>query len=266
MKYLLLPSLFLFVLFSCGDATSESTVSIKVEPSVTGKENIQKPQTSTDTLPDMPEAISGRVNQTLNFPYLLNQDGIDKLDLSDNELSTEEVELLSQYLIVKDGISNIGNLLNSYFSFNHLIDSIGEEAYNDQIDLGMTQYFDAYLHYRVNLGEHKYYLIWSLDYGTYEACPYYEGQYVLATLCVNDKISNTVYIGEDSGGGDPPYMTSVFAGGDLWDTYIEVKRFEEYTEDIDMPSSDEYEMQTITEKSKSKCRYLITDQRIILDK
>ena len=140
----------------------------------------------------LPEAISGRVNQTLNFPYLLNQDGIDKLDLSDNELSTEEVELLSQYLIVKDGISNIGNLLNSYFRFNHLIDSIGEEAYNDQIDLGMTQYFDAYLHYRVNLGEHKYYLIWSLDYGTYEACPYYEGQYVLATLCVNDKISNIV--------------------------------------------------------------------------
>ena len=38
-------------------------------------------------------------------------------------------------------------------------------------------------------------------------------------------------------GGDPPYMTSVFAGGDLWDTYIEVKRFEEYTKDIDMPSS-----------------------------
>ena len=159
MKYLLLPSLFLFVLFSCGDATSESTVTIKVERSVTGTENKQKPQIFTDTLPDMPEAISGRVNQTLNFPYLLNQDGIDKLDLSDNELSTEEVELLSQYLIVKDGISNIGNLLNSYFSFNHLIDSIGEEAYNDQIDLGMTQYFDAYLHYRVNLGEHKYYLI-----------------------------------------------------------------------------------------------------------
>ena len=115
-------------------------------------------------------------------------------------------------------------------------DSDDDRDYKD----GMTQYFDAYLHYRV-IGKSINHLIWSLDYGIYEACPYYEGQYVLATLCVNDKISNTVYIGEDSGGGDPPYMTSVFAGGDLWDTYIEVKRFEEYTEDIDIPSSDEYE-------------------------
>ena len=61
-------------------------------------------------------------------------------------------------------------------------------------------------------------------------------------------------------------MTSVFAGVDLWDTYIEVKRFEEHTEESDMPISDEYEMQTTTEKSKSKCRYLITDQHIVLDK
>ena len=266
MKYLFFSSLFLFVLFSCGDVTSESTVSIQVEPSAIGADNIQKVQTEIDTLPQMPGEVLGRVNQTLNFPYLLNQEGISKLDLSDNELSREEVELLSQYLIVKDGFSDIKTRLNSYFSFYHLIDSIGEEAYNDQIDIGMTQYFDAYLHYRVNLGEHKYCLIWSLDYGTYEACPYYEGQYVLATLCVNDKISNTVYIGEDSGGGDPPYMTSVFAGVDLWDTYIEVKRFEEHTEESDMPISDEYEMQTTTEKSKSKCRYLITDQHIVLNK
>ena len=121
MKYLLLPSLFLFVLFSCGEATSESAVSIEAEPTLTVTDNIQKPQSSTDTLPDMPEEISGRVNQTLNFPYLLNQDGIDKLDLSDNELSTEEVELLSQYLIVKDGISHKITELSFLLCFNGIV-------------------------------------------------------------------------------------------------------------------------------------------------
>ena len=266
MKNLFLVSLLFYSLTSCGDNTDNKSATNNVESVSSGTDDVQEPVKEIDTLLAMPAEISDRVNRTLDIPFLVNEKTIDNLDLSDNGLSMEEVQLLSQYLIVKPNFSDIDSRLNSYFSFNHLIDSIGEEAYNDQIDLGMTQYFDAYLHYRVNLTEKKYLLIWSLDYGTYEACPYYAGQYVLATMCVDGKISNTVFIGEDSGGGDPPYMSSVFAGSDVWDTYIEVKLFEEYTEESDMSGADEYEMETHTETSKSQCRYLITDQNIQLDK
>ena len=57
-------------------------------------------------------------------------------------------------------------------------------------------------------------------------------------------------------------MTSVFAGSDVWDTYIEVKLFEEHTEDSEIP---EEEIRH-TQKNKSKCRFLITENNIILDK
>ena len=266
MKNLILFSLLIYGLTSCGGATDEKSTTHDVVSVSSGTDEVIQSVRDIDTLPEIPAEISDRVNKTINFPYLLNQDAIDDLDLSDNGLSHDEVELLSQYLIVHPGFSDIESRLDSYFRFNQLIDSIGEEAYNNQIDLGMTQYFDAYLHYRVNLTEKKYLLIWSLDYGTYEACPYYEGQYILATMCVDGKISNTVFIGEDSGGGDPPYMSSVFAGSDVWDTYIEVKLFEEYTEESEMSGEDEYEMETHTETNKSKCRYLITEQHVILDK
>ncbi len=266
MKNLLLFSLLIYGLTSCGDTTDDKSATNDSGFVSSGTDNAQEPVTDIDTLAEMPSEISDRVNKTINFPYLLNQDAIDNLELSDNVLSQEEVELLSQYLIVHPGFSDIESRLDSYFRFNQLIDSIGEDAYDNQIDLGMTQYFDAYLHYRVNLTEKKYLLIWSLDYGTYEACPYYAGQYILATMCADGKISNTVFIGEDSGGGDPPYMSSVYAGSDVWDTYIEVKLFEEYTEESEMSGEDEYEMETHLETNKSKCRYLITDQHIILDK
>ena len=44
--------------------------------------------------------------------------------------------------------------------------------------------------------------------------------------------------------------------------YIEVKLFEEYTEDAEMPE----EEMSHTQKNKSKCRFLITENKIILDK
>ena len=262
MKTPLIVACLLIVLISCGETTVNETPNINKGSDSSETSDIQKPHEFIDTLPEMPDEISRRVNKTLNFPFLLNQDAIDNLSLSDNVLSQEEVELLSQYMVIKPAFSDIESRLDSYFYYNQLIDSIGEEAYQNQIDLGMTQYFDAYLHYRVDLTKKKYLLIWSLDYGTYEACPYYAGQYVLATLCADGKISNTVFIGEDSGGGDPPYMTSVFAGSDVWDSYIEVKLFEEYTEDAEMPE----EEMSHTQKNKSKCRFLITENNIILDK
>ena len=262
MKTPLIVSCLLIGLVSCGETTDNEKTTINLGSDSPGTNDTQKPVELIDSLPEMPAEISERVNGTVHFPYLLNQDAINKLDLSDNVLSKKEVELLSQYMVIKPGFSDIESRLNSYFRFNQLIDSIGEEAYNNQIDLAMTQYFDAYLHYRVNLTKKKYLLIWSLDYGTYEACPYYAGQYVLATMCADGKISSTVFIGEDSGGGDPPYMSSVFAGSDVWDTYIEVKLFEEHTEDSEM-SGEEMEH---TETIKSKCRFLITDKDIKLDK
>ena len=160
MKAPLIVSCLLFILVSCGDSTGNETPTIDNGSDSSETTSIQEPIEFIDTLPGMPAEISERVSRTLNFPFLLNQDVINNLDLSDNKLSQEEVELLSQYLMIKPGFSDIESRLASYFYYNQLIDSIGEEAYNNQIDLGMTQYFDAYLHYRVNLTKKKYLFVY----------------------------------------------------------------------------------------------------------
>ena len=255
MKNALFVSLLFFGLISCR-ATAQNHTSNDTKESVkTGTDAVSEPVTKIDTLIEMPESISGRVNRTFDAPYRLDKNAIESLENSDNWLSEEEVELLSQHMLVKPGFGDIDSKMKEYFRFNHIIDSIGEEAYQNQMDLGMTRNFDAYLHDRVNLSENTYLLIWSFDYSTYEACPFYAGQYVLATMCTNGKISNTVFIGEDSGGGDPPYMGSVLATSNIADTFIEITHTQEYTGEVEDDS----------EIIKSKCRFLISDNKIQLD-
>ena len=255
MKTTLLVSLLFFGLISCGDTAQNHSSNATKESVKTGTDDIPEPLIVIDTLIEIPAEISERVNRTFDAPYRLDKNAIESFENSDNGLSEEEVELLSQHILVKPGFGDIDLRMKEYFRFNHIIDSIGEEAYQNQVDIGMTRNFDAYLHDRVNLSENTYLLIWSFDYSTYEACPFYAGQYVLATMCTNGKISNTVFIGEDSGGGDPPYMGSVLATSNISDAFIEITHTQEYTGEVE----DE------TEIIKSKCRFLISDNKIQLD-
>jgi hypothetical protein len=255
MKTTLFVSLLFFGLISCGDTAQNHSSNATKESVKTGTDDIPEPLIVIDTLIEMPAEISERVNRTFDAPYRLDKNAIESLENSDNWLSEEEVELLSQHMLIKPGFGDIDSRMKEYFQFNHIIDSIGEEAYQNQMDLGMTRNFDAYLHDRVNLSENTYLLIWSFDYSTYEACPFYAGQYVLATMCTNGKISNTVFIGEDSGGGDPPYMGSVLATSNISDAFIEITHIQEYTGEVENDS----------EIIKSKCRFLISDNNIELD-
>lgn len=262
MKNLFLVSLLFFGLISCRDTGQNHSSNDTKESIKTGTDDIPEPLMVIDTLIEMPAEISERVNRTFDAPYRLDKNAIESLENSDNWLSEEEVELLSQHMLVKPGFGDIDSRMKEYFRFNHIIDSIGEEAYQNQMDLGMTRNFDAYLHDRVNLSENTYLLIWSFDYSTYEACPFYAGQYVLATMCTNGKISNTVFVGEDSGGGDPPVWSSVLATSEISDGFIELNLKEEYGEEAEMSGEEE----SYTETTNKKCRYLITDHNILLDK
>ena len=256
MKNQILFILLTFGIVSCNNSTNEaSAITDPSKSNSTSTDSKQQNSFVEDTLTPMPAEISERVNRTFDAPYRLDKNTIESLENSDNGLSEEEVELLSQHMLIKPGFGDIDSRMKEYFRFNHIIDSIGEEAYQNQMDIGMTRNFGAYLHDRVNLSENTYLLIWSFDYSTYEACPFYAGQYVLATMCTNGKISNTVFIGEDSGGGDPPYMGSVLATSNISDAFIEITHTQEYTGEVE----DE------TEIIKSKCRFLISENKIQLD-
>jgi len=260
MKKLLIPFFMVIGILSCDNSTITIDSSLdKSTKQESGSDNAVSTSTNLDTLSTMPDDLISRVNRTQHLPYLVDKKKIEDLDHSENGLSPEEVALLTEHLIDNEDFGFIKYRMESYFSFHDLIDSIGEEAYMEQIDLGMTTLCDAYLNEKVIISENRSLLIWSLDYSTYLACPFYSGIYVLATMCVDGKVSHTVFIGESSGGGDAPVWSSIEMSSTITQETIDVVFYEEVG---GMDDEDEL----ATDVTRNKCRYLITSMGIELEK
>ena len=260
MKKLFIPFFIVCGIISCDNSTIKIDASIdKPSKQESGSDDAENTSKDLDTLKAMPDDLIGRVNNTLNAPYVLDHKEIEALDQSDNELTQQEVALLTEHLVENEDFGFIKYRLESYFKVHHLKDSIGEEAYMEDIDLGMTKNCDAYVNKKVNLTENRSLLIWSLDYSTYEACPYYAGTYVLATLCVDGKISHTAFVGESSGGGDAPVWSTIEMSSTITNEDIQVVFVEE------MGGMDE-EDEIADETTRNKCRYRFTRTGIQLEK
>lgn len=260
-----MKKLFISLFLACGILSCDNST-LKIDASfdkptkqVSGSDNNVNSSKDLDTLRAMPDDLIGRVNNTLDVPYVLDHKKIETLDQSDNKLTQQEVTLLTEHLVLHNDFRYIKYRIESYFQFHHLKDSIGEDAYMEDIDLGMTQNCDAYVNKKVNLTEKTSLLIWSLDYSTYEACPFYAGTYVLATLCVDGKVSHTVFVGESSGGGDAPVWSSIEMSSTITNDVIDVKCVEE------VGGMDE-EDELATDVTRKKCRYRFTSNGIELDK
>jgi hypothetical protein len=257
--------LFTFFFLVCGILSCDiSTVKIdasfdKSKKQESGSDNAVNTSKDLDTLRAMPDDLIGRVNNTLNAPYMLDHKKIEALDQSDNELSQQEVSLLTEHLVENEDFGFIKYRIESYIEVHKMIDSIGEEEYLENIDLGMTRNCDAYVNEKVILSDKRTLLIWSLDYSTYEACPYYSGTYVLATMCVDGKVSHTVFVGESSGGGDAPVWSSIEMSSTITNDVIDVKFVEE------VGGMDE-EDEMATDVTRKKCRYRITERGLQLEK
>jgi len=260
MKKLFISFFIVCGILSCDNSTITIDASLdKPTKQESGSDDAVSTSKDLDTLKAMPDDLIGRVNNTLDVPYVLDHKKIEALGQSDNELSQQEVVLLTEHLVENEDFGFIKYRIESYFEVQKIIDSIGEDAYMEDIDLGMTQNCDAYVNKKVNLTENRSLLIWSLDYSTYEACPYYAGTYVLATLCVDGKVSHTVFVGESSGGGDAPVWSSIEMSSTITQETIDVVFYEEVG-----GMDDEDEM--ATDVTRNKCRYLITSNGIELEK
>lgn len=260
MKKLFIPFFILCGIISCDNSTIKIDASLdKPTKQESGSDDAVNTSKDLDTLRAMPDDLIGRVNNTLDVPYVLDHKKIENLDQSDNKLTQHEVTLLTEHLVLHNDFRYFKYRIESYFQFHHLKDSIGEDAYMEDIDLGMTQNCDAYVNKKVNLTENTSLLIWSLDYSTYEACPFYAGTYVLATMCVDGKISHTAFIGESSEGGDAPVWSSTEIFSSITYEGIDVTCVEEtggMDDEMDIPA----------EISKNNFRYRFTSNGIELEK
>ncbi|MEM6299926.1 MAG: hypothetical protein AAF740_14655, partial [Bacteroidota bacterium] len=121
------------------------------------------------------------------------------------------------------------------------------KTYLTELDLGMTKNAFAQKHTQFKLPEGRRLLLWSAYSKTLEACPFYSGTLYFVTVFDGETPQNTVLIGENSEGGDPPYMASTYTSSRLNLDKIEVSKVDTNEEPDESDPTGE--------------KYLITDEK-----
>jgi hypothetical protein len=89
----------------------------------------------------------------------------------------------------------------------HMIDSLklndGYTEYVKKLDIGMIKNSIAFRIGHVSMAAGKIFL-WGIDYGSYEACPYFSGKLVIASVFSTKGEPKHFIVGKRGGAGDPP--------------------------------------------------------------
>ena len=152
---------------------------------------------------------------------------------ADYNMTMQEAEYL-RYSFVENNSTGNSTYDVTNFIFMDSLSQAGEEAYNDyqsSLDLGMTRYSVANVIGKAEVSEVSFLLFWFTDYATYEACPYGWGTCLYATLFTKDVATNTVLIGEYSGGGDPPAWGDDLITSEITPEQILIKSRERWGEE-----------------------------------
>ncbi|MCU0429259.1 MAG: hypothetical protein MUF42_04745 [Cytophagaceae bacterium] len=127
------------------------------------------------------------------------------------------------------------------------LDSIQRKLKQEDFDIGSLISADAYF-LDTLMATMEYTLVsWTIEFKSFEACPYYEGSYcILSTFDQDKKIISSVLASEKTNGGDPPAWSN---------TYSESKVFSDGK--IEKVLTDQYGEDQEGEETKRKYRYSI---------
>lgn len=170
--------------------------------------------TKTDTVVVIP-------NITIDVPSLLakypavsavpfNQDSayLAEMEMSDSaKLRADEVRFLSFNFVESDLSYSGKSSIDDALFFDSLKTAGGYESYVEVLDIGMMKDANAYAAQHIALDDSTGLLLWYVDFGTYEACPYFSGKTLYASVFRNNEVKSCTLIGESSGGGDAPYWS-----------------------------------------------------------
>jgi hypothetical protein len=89
----------------------------------------------------------------------------------------------------------------------HMIDSLklndAYEEYVKKLDIGMIKNSIAFRIGYASIASGKLFL-WGIDYCSYEACPYFSGKLVIASILSSKGETKHFIVGKRGGAGDPP--------------------------------------------------------------
>jgi hypothetical protein len=210
-RYHFLPILFTVFAFACGTEAEEDEVTETVDPII--EETIDTASVEPIVEPvaeigDDLQAILDKSDTTYSLPYNVDTNfvhAINYLERSDESaLSYLNGQYLAERLLENSPTFN-GEYYIKIFCELDSLKSVGAyEEYVRNLDIGMMQVADAFVEGMIQLNDQKQVLLWSINYSTYEACPFASGAAVYGTLLDNYEVINTMLLAEVSSGGDPP--------------------------------------------------------------
>lgn len=269
MKNLFAFSLFVLVMVSCNSGSTENT----------GADDSNSDTTAVDTLAldtlailedptrpkvDVDKLLAKTEDWILACPINIDSNFIqekkDYLEGSDYNLTYKEAYFLKHQMVKNQPTEMASYDITTFIKMDSLIAFNKMDKYQDEIDLGMARYSIGNAFSRIKISEESYLLIWMTDYATYEACPYGWGTCVWGTLFTNDMPLNTVLLGEESGGGDPPSWGETHVSSKVTSNKIIIKSLQKWGEE-DYDSGED-----IIETTKSTIEIEITPTGLVLVK
>lgn len=183
------------IISSCGSSQKETDIPVN-----------DSTQTDDDAISETDSTLTSilqKFNTVNELPLTIDSVFMTKINKADS-LENFEVRVLANSWL-KHAMSEE----HSYDieQFYH-IDSLKQEnKYMDYVkglDIGMIKYSNVYAISQIKINDSTSILLWALEYGSYEACPYSSGTTVYFTVLVNKDFKQCFVLGEDMVAGDPP--------------------------------------------------------------
>jgi hypothetical protein len=246
-----------------------------------GKENTSKENTEIDTtqvdsvqidtvvevqgedLLESTQKLLSKFGTEYQIPFSIDTTNISEMANNENEgvkLSFEQLENLADTILAHNYSQSISYNIKKYGEFEKMKEEGGYENYVNSIDIGMMKDIHAFLVGKIVIDETTYILLWSIDYASYEACPYYSAEIICGTLITENKIQNCSILGELSGGGDAPYWSDVSLFSEIESEGFNSIKIER------MGGEEDEDGNEIVEESKTDIHINITPNGFVIEK
>jgi hypothetical protein len=179
-----------FALFACSTKAEQSIP--KAE-----KKEIIYPEFLTKSVSKLDELT---LPFTIDSLYFLDTTRSKKLRV----IPIEEVEFLSKNLHKEEASDANRYYINDYLKIKNAKLDHQYEAFKKKLDIGMIQDAECYYLGKIDYPDSLAIILWELDYNSYEACPYFSGKHVMASLIYDGTVVETIEIAGYETNVDPP--------------------------------------------------------------
>lgn len=161
------------------------------------------------------------------------------------KLSYKFIELFNKTLSNDSLTQDESYYLESYLKIEDLKKNNKYDKYVETLDLGMMKDAVASPIFRTTIADTLGLVFWTLSFSSYEACPYFQGESVFATLYCHEKPVSTFVIAKQESSADAPMGSNVNIFSSVSKSGV-IKQ--NYTSEV-------FEEETIVEKNKRSHKY-----------